>query len=566
MSAISYIQGQPINFIIAPNGFVGMGTTMPMSKLHVEGDMLSTGTLVASNLVVTGDYVFFNTVTSNADPFIIQNSQQKPALYVAQVGVGTMHSVAEFWSTSGNMALKVGNDGRMGIGTSIPRATLDVAGDIVCTSITGNASNVTGLAPSAKTDTTNATNIISGTLAAARLPSRVLAVNVAGNLGVGTLAPTATMEVKGSSILATPPTIPPLPLVVANSGNSTTATVTGSGHPRYDGVYTIATSPVSSGIGNIFDMNDTSFWRTDTNYTPTYNTLSGGQSTIVNFVRYYGDWIHVTLPSATFLYSYTITRSSTIGTAPLSWDLVGTNDGGSTYVLIHSVRDVTGWLSSTSLTFVLQLQVAYSGFRIIISKTSGSTMANVAGLQFSGDTYLYTGARITGNLEIGPVPSQTRVVVNSTGIGIGTTMPQDALHLGVGGNIRLDELANPGSIPRSLVVNASGVVTIATSDSRLKQNIAPLRYGIDEVANLRPVEFEWRDTPGARDCGFIAQEVEAVIPEAVGTLGSSDIRTLDYTKLVPVLVKSIQDLRAELNTLQKRYNVLVKCLTSPGSW
>lgn len=522
----------PMKFTLAPSGYVGIGTSTPMSQLHVEGNVFSSGTMTASNLVITGDYVFFNTVTSNSDPFIIRNEKQSTAFTVAQVGVGTGFPVAEFYDTSGNVALQIANTGDVNVGK-----TMTVIGDVVCNRIIGNASNVTGLAASAKTDTTNATNITTGTLSAARLPPLIQATNVTGNVGIGTVSPAATLEVRGSSILAAPPMIPPVPL------NATSVTVTGSGFAKYDGLYTVVVSPGSTGASTIFDMNDNTIWRTDTNYKPMYDPITGGQSTIVQGVRYAGDFVEITVPSATFVYTYTIVKSTTLENTPVSWDLIGTN-GNNNYFLIHSVRDA----NTFGGTFMVQSTMAFTTFRLIISQTAGGTRASIAGWYINGDTYVYRGARITGNLAIGATPDVTRVVVNSTGIGIGTTSPQQALHIGPVGNIRIDDLI--GSSTRSLVVTPSGTLAVSLSDARLKTDVAPLQYGLNDLMKLRPVTFKWQDTCGygnGTDCGLIAQEVEKILPD-IGIIDRSaadgGTYTLDYTKLIPLLIKSIQELAA----------------------
>src|SRR6185295_13026245 len=66
----------------------------------------------------------------------------------------------------------------------------------------------------------------------------------------------------------------------------------------------------------------------------------------------------------------------------------------------------------------------------------------------------------------------------------------------------------------SAVYAANG--TIQTSDVRLKQGIANLAYGLNQVMQLRPVSFQWRAGNDKRThLGLIAQEVDAVMPEAV---------------------------------------------------
>jgi hypothetical protein len=100
--------------------------------------------------------------------------------------------------------------------------------------------------------------------------------------------------------------------------------------------------------------------------------------------------------------------------------------------------------------------------------------------------------------------------------------------------------------------------TIQTSDARLKKDVVDLRYGLQEVMQLRPVHYEWKDRPDRRQhLGLIAQEVQRVVPEAVfagqdasATLGMS------YTDLVPVVIKAIQELATENATLRTRISAL----------
>tara|TARA_R100000655_G_scaffold29559_3_gene59743 strand:- start:3497 stop:7033 length:3537 start_codon:yes stop_codon:yes gene_type:complete len=98
------------------------------------------------------------------------------------------------------------------------------------------------------------------------------------------------------------------------------------------------------------------------------------------------------------------------------------------------------------------------------------------------------------------------------------------------------------------------------SDKRLKKNIADIKYGLDDVLKLRGVEFDWnrKDYAKKHDVGFIAQEVREVIPELVKrTSGLNDkgsFLTVDYAKLVPVLVESIKDLKKEIEDLKNGSN------------
>src|SRR5947207_6390198 len=73
------------------------------------------------------------------------------------------------------------------------------------------------------------------------------------------------------------------------------------------------------------------------------------------------------------------------------------------------------------------------------------------------------------------------------------------------------------------VSGAHPIQTDNASDLRLKHGAAALSDGaLAKVAALRPVEFSWIDT-GTRQAGFIAQDVEAVMPQAVVRRDGSDL-------------------------------------------
>ena len=95
-----------------------------------------------------------------------------------------------------------------------------------------------------------------------------------------------------------------------------------------------------------------------------------------------------------------------------------------------------------------------------------------------------------------------------------------------------------------------------SSDKRLKKNIKDVKYGLEDILKLRGVEFDWKEKlDGKHDIGFIAQEVQEVVPELVKEVdGLNDEEAhlvVDYAKLVPVLVESIKELKAEIEELKK---------------
>ena len=75
------------------------------------------------------------------------------------------------------------------------------------------------------------------------------------------------------------------------------------------------------------------------------------------------------------------------------------------------------------------------------------------------------------------------------------------------------------------------------------------------AANLNPKEYDWKKDD-RHDIGFIAQEVEEVIPEIVKDKKHFDkeIKTLDYEKLTAVLIKAVQEQQKQINKLEEKLN------------
>jgi hypothetical protein len=112
----------------------------------------------------------------------------------------------------------------------------------------------------------------------------------------------------------------------------------------------------------------------------------------------------------------------------------------------------------------------------------------------------------------------------------------------------------------------SGTNIYNASDARLKKNISKITYGLDAISALNPVKFNWIDgfepsEDGKYMLGFVAQEVFEILPEAVELFGN-DINLNGETIItplrvnekfiIPVLVKAIQELKAEIETLKQK--------------
>jgi hypothetical protein len=119
----------------------------------------------------------------------------------------------------------------------------------------------------------------------------------------------------------------------------------------------------------------------------------------------------------------------------------------------------------------------------------------------------------------------------------------------------------------SIVTSSTTTTYNTTSDSRLKEFIETLVGALDVVRALRPVSFRWQ-ADGSQGHGFLANEVEDVIPDGVIT-GDKDAveedgtirpQMIDMSKLVPWLVGAVQTLANQVETLTERVTELENSL------
>ena len=91
-----------------------------------------------------------------------------------------------------------------------------------------------------------------------------------------------------------------------------------------------------------------------------------------------------------------------------------------------------------------------------------------------------------------------------------------------------------------------------TSDIRLKENFEPMSNALELVSQLNGTYYTWKKDAGTdrpRKLGFIAQEVEKIIPELVKT-DSEGMKSVDYVSVVPVLVEAIKNQQKQINELK----------------
>ncbi|MDE7150208.1 MAG: tail fiber domain-containing protein [Bacteroidales bacterium] len=205
-------------------------------------------------------------------------------------------------------------------------------------------------------------------------------------------------------------------------------------------------------------------------------------------------------------------------------------------VLSNGNVKMGGMCSSTSTDY--GLDIGYPKIRI----HPAAVAATIAGTAY--DIYIYGEcSSIGGGGIVGPLSSAT---------------PNAALTKCTsfieGDNLQIGTRQHPVAIYHNLSVslNSSGVSVM--SDRRYKDNIRPMEGGLAQILQLQPVRFDykrlhdgeapWDSLARMNKVGFIAQDVEAVVPEAVNHDLFEDFYSLNQTDFIPYIVGGIQELNA----------------------
>jgi hypothetical protein len=208
-------------------------------------------------------------------------------------------------------------------------------------------------------------------------------------------------------------------------------------------------------------------------------------------------------------------------------------------------------------------QVGIGSTSTISTLTVGNTSGTIAGeLTLNPSSTQYEGGQINVRKSVsgstadwiidqyGTSSSDARLrIFNSIAEANGLTILEN-------GNIGMG-LTNPTvrlQVNGDIIANSIA----GSSDIRFKKNIRPVQNALDKVKALRGVYFNWNKETfpdknfGAQDeLGFIAQEVEKVVPEIVTKENTKDeYRSVKYDKLVALLVEAIKEQQKQIDSLK----------------
>jgi hypothetical protein len=459
------------------------------------------------------------------------------------------------------------------------------------------ASDITGLAASATTDTTNASNISSGTLANARTTasssngaSTIVARDASGNFSAGTITANVTGSISGSAATLT---------TARNfqiSGGATAANVSFDGSAAVNlNVTAMNASVINTGtIANIYTTASASngastivardasgnFTAANVSATNFIGTLNGsganvstlnassistgtlanarttaasanGASTIVardasgNFAAgtitatFSGSGAAVTSLNASAIASGTVpTARLASGTADSSTYL----RGDSTWAALSAPNNGTltmgtsGTGISGSATFTAN-QAGASTFTITSNATSANGASSIVARDASGN---FSANTITATLS-------------------GTASTANALT--TGNNYQVNSLGiNTAASGTAGEIRATNNITAYYSDERLKTKIGSIDNALEKVKQIETMVYHANETAVALgydasiiEVGVTAQSVQRVMPQTVAPAPIDDkYLTVRYERLVPLLIEAIKELEAQVAELKAK--------------
>ena len=214
---------------------------------------------------------------------------------------------------------------------------------------------------------------------------------------------------------------------------------------------------------------------------------------------------------------------------------------------IFQQRGVTN--SASGIAFRGESGTAPAG----IVSLAGNTTGGIEGLVFLVSNSNTTSERMRIESEGTVCVGRTDDMFNATlsvnsaqagGIAIGEGEGTNAArHIYFMDNTGILRFASTGNIA---TLSNAGAWTNA-SDIAYKNNIVDTEYGLETIKQLKPRDYKLKDT-GDSDTGFIAQEIETVLPQFVE--GDDGAKTLNYSQLTAVLTKALQELETRVTTLE----------------
>jgi hypothetical protein len=551
---------------ITSSGNVGIGTTSPTNRLQVQPALisfdlngLSNGAIALTNnsngsisptiggksttsgqpglQFITGT----NDTNTGADmSFSVRESDNTDFL--------TLTSSAYKFSRYTTSLLEILRNGNVGIGTSSPTYKMEIDGGSAETrlriSTSGTDADEAGiiLANSTKTAFNDGIQIAhgAGITTFKDLAGEVqMAIDVSNSrVGIGTSSPAHKLDVQHTITSGGSDAI-------ANFGTSDSGAWANSGHQvviggpsvlTYTGLIIYSDSTSGNGQVSFADgrgANDS--WRGSVNYNHGNDSMT--------FATNAAERMRITSSGTLLLNGGDVTVSTSVenGTAQFKTLNANTDPAEEQFYVGNNLGNVDLGNKRGALKFFTgiteRMRIDSSG-NVLVATTSSTAPHTLT----SGE-----GLMINSSLYLSIARSSDSLFLNRTGSN--------------GGVARF--YRDGGTDVGSISVTTTATAYNTSSDYRLKENVVDMTGALDRVDALRPSRFNFIADSETTVDGFIAHEVQAIVPEAVtgekdavDEEGNPIYQGIDQSKLVPLLTAGLQEAYALINNLKSRLEAL----------
>ena len=521
------------------NNRLGIGTATPSDKLHIvdesnvgvrfteynnaEGAVFrlsaARGTLASPTAVTTDSAIFgfrgFGYTSAGAFSGAVAQINARAAENFTATAQGTYLTfiTTPTGSTTAAERMRIDASGNVGIGTSSPSSKLDVNGAITSS---GSTNPYLALNNGTATSYVQVTSGILDVRVGGANPitfntnsTERMRIDASGNIGIGTTAPQSKMEIR------------------ATSGGTVFNALTLS---NYVG------ASVNTGVALYFDPNGAGSLARAA-------SIQSVQATSGN----YADLRFFTAASDTPAERMRITTAGNVGVGeptPNSKLTVGANPPTAGAIGAVGASGGVSLALSDNVNSSLYIRHPSAGVAMIGTDAGGQ-------LVFASGTTEKMRMDSSGNLLVG-----TTATTNAAKMLVQFSSVSNGLYLDETSNtsgtqyMRFSQSSTvSGSITR--VGTTAAVLYNTTSDSRAKHDIVDAPEASSLIDAIQVRSFKWNADDSEYRYGFIAQELLEVAPEAVHQPSDpEEMMGVDYSKLVPMLVKELQSVRARLAILE----------------
>jgi hypothetical protein len=488
--------GSEVETLSLVSGQVGIGTSSPAQTLHLK----------------------------SADPVIRLEDSSPDGVYAqidgaggglilsADGGNGSSSSFIGFrvdGTASGSEKMRIDSSGNVGIGTSSPAFVLDVnhASDNGLARFTsGDADAYITLSDVNSSSAYNKIGVITHDMYFNTNNTERMRIDSSGNVGIGTSSPDTLLELVGAD-----------PILTIRDSDTGSATA--------NATLRLAETGASDTLGAYWDIKAVGG---DLQFIDNWNEGGGTGTRLV------------------------IDDSGNVGigtSSPTSFDAAGDNlvvgtGSGNNGITVYSgtanagslfFADGTGSAAAKADGYI---QYTHSNQALAFATGGGSEAMRI---DSSGNLLVGTTSTTANEGGLALIPQASNVSHMYIGHATGTATGNPYMYFRYGSS-------NIGSITQS---GTTAVLYNTSSDQRLKENIVDAPSASDDIDAIQVRSFDWKADGSHQKYGMVAQELQSVAPEAVtGDADSDDMMGVDYSKLVPMMLKEIQSLRARVAQLE----------------